>query len=50
MAVRFVQSLIKRVPECVDANPVKMAFSVAKVILEIKDVGCHLCTLGLGTG
>ena len=50
VTVRFVQTLLKRVPECFDANPVKMAFSIAKVIIEMKDVGCHLCTFGLGTG
>ena len=50
VAVQFVQTLIKKVPECVDPNPVKMAFSIAKVIIEIKDVGYHIYTLSLGTG
>ena len=50
VAARFVQTLIKKVPECVDPNPVKMAFSIAKVIIEIKDVGYHIYTLSLGTG
>ena len=47
VASRFLQTLITRVPDCVDiTNPVKMAFSIAKVILEIKDVGCCFCILG----
>ena len=39
---RFAQTLIKKVPECVTTNPVQMAFSIAKVIIELKDVGCRL--------
>jgi hypothetical protein len=39
VAGRFTQTLLKRVPGCVTANPVQMAFSIAKVILEIRDVG-----------
>ena len=35
MASRFAQTFL-RVPECVDANPVKVAFSIAKVIVEIR--------------
>ena len=42
VASRFAQTLLKKVPGCVDTNPVKMAFSIAKVIIEIKDVGCCL--------
>ena len=42
VAGRFVQTLIKKVPECVSTNPVQMAFSIAKVIIEMKDVGCRL--------
>ena len=45
---RFVQTILKRLPECVDTNPVKMAFSIAKVIIEMKDVGCCLCILDTG--
>ena len=41
VASRFMQTLLKKVPECISTNPVKMAFSIAKVIIEIKDVG-HL--------
>ena len=48
MASRFVQMLLKKVPGCVDTNPVKVAFFIAKVIIEIKDVGC--CPGILGTG
>ena len=39
VASRFIQTLLKKVPECVSTNPVKMAFSIAKVIIDIKDVG-----------
>jgi hypothetical protein len=42
VAVRFTQTLLKKLPDCVTTNPVKMAFSVAKVIIEIKDVGGRL--------
>ena len=42
VAWRFAQTLIKKVPECVTTNPVQMAFSIAKVIIEMKDVGCRL--------
>ena len=40
---RFTQTLLKKLPSCVDTNPVKMAFSIAKAIIEIKDVGHRLC-------
>ena len=46
VASRFAQTLLKKVPGCVDTNPAKVAFSIAKVIIEIKDVGCYLCILG----
>ena len=46
MASRFTQTLLKQLPPCIDTNPVKMAFSIAKVIIEIKDVGCRLCIFG----
>jgi len=32
--------LLKKVPDVVDGNPVKVAFGIAKIILQIKDV-CH---------
>jgi hypothetical protein len=35
-----------KLPDCVDTNPVKLAFSIARVIIEIKDVSCCLCILG----
>ena len=39
---RFVQTLLKKVPDCVDTNPVKVAFSIAKVIIEINYVSVSL--------
>ena len=38
VASRFAQMLLKKLPGCIETNPVKMAFSVAKAIMEIKDV------------
>jgi len=38
VAGRFIQMLMTKVPEIVDGNPVKMAFSLARVIIEIKKV------------
>ena len=32
--------LLKKAPDVVDGNPVKVAFGIAKIILQIKDV-CH---------
>ena len=32
--------LLKKAPDAVDGNPVKIAFGIAKIILQIKDV-CH---------
>ena len=37
-----MQTLLKKVPDCVDTNPVKVAFSIAKVIIEINDVSVSL--------
>ena len=48
VALQFAQTLLKKVPDCVDTNPVKMAFSIAKAIIEIKDVGFCLCIFGTG--
>ena len=48
VASRFAQTLLKKVPSCIDTNPVKAAFSIAKAIIEIKDVGCYLCILSIG--
>jgi hypothetical protein len=47
VASRFVQTLLKKVPDYVDTNPVKVAFTIAKVILEIKDVSHRLCISGI---
>ena len=47
VAWRFAQTLIKKVPECVTTNPVQMAFSIAKVLIEMKDVGCRLVSWAL---
>ena len=47
VAGRFAQTLIKKVPGCVSTNPVQMAFSIAKVIIEMKDVGCRLVSWAL---
>jgi hypothetical protein len=30
--------LLKKLPAAMDSNPVKVAFSIAKIILEIKEV------------
>jgi hypothetical protein len=46
VASRFAQTLLKKLPDCVDTNSVKMAFSIAKVIIEVKYVRCCLCILG----
>ena len=35
----FLQTILKKVPDVVDGNPVKMFFSLAKVIVELKEVG-----------
>ncbi|KAF5328654.1 hypothetical protein D9619_011670 [Psilocybe cf. subviscida] len=34
---RFAQTLLKRLPELIEPNPVKLAFSISKVILQMKD-------------
>ena len=30
--------LLKRLPDAVDTNPVKIAFGIIKIVLQIKDV------------
>ena len=35
---RFTQTLLRRLPDVADENPVKVALGIAKLILEIKDV------------
>ena len=34
----FLKLVLKKVPDAVDTNPVKVAFSIAKSILELKEV------------
>ena len=48
VASRFVQMLLKKLLGWIDNNPVKMAFSIAKAIMEIKDVGFRLCIPSTG--
>jgi len=49
VAWRFTQTLLMKVLDCIDTNPVKMAFSFAKAIIEIKNVGRRrFCVLGTG--
>ena len=38
VTLNFTQTLMKKLPGIVDGNPVKMALSLAKAIIEIKDV------------
>jgi len=38
VAGRFIQTLMTKLPGIVDGNPAKMALSLAKVIIEIKQV------------
>ncbi|PPQ85232.1 hypothetical protein CVT25_010005 [Psilocybe cyanescens] len=37
IAGRFAQTLLKKLPGCIDGNPVKMALSIVQMIIEIKD-------------
>jgi hypothetical protein len=37
----FTQMLLKKLPSALDANPVKMVFSIVTIILSIKDVRQH---------
>jgi hypothetical protein len=34
----FLQLVLKKVPDAVDSNPVKVFFSLAKIVLELKEV------------
>jgi hypothetical protein len=34
----FLQLVLKKVPDAVDSNPVKVAFALAKAVLELKEV------------
>jgi len=38
VALSFTTMLLKRLPDAVDTNPVKMAFGIIKIVLQIKDV------------
>lgn len=38
IAGRFTQTLLKKLPDCIDSNPVKMALSIIKTIIIVKDV------------
>ena len=35
VASRFAQTLLKKLPDCINTNPVRMAFSIAKMIIGI---------------
>jgi hypothetical protein len=37
----FIQMLLKKLPSALDANPVKMGFNIAAIILSIKEVRLH---------
>ena len=44
VASRFAQMLLKKLPDYFDSpNPVKVALTIVKAIIEIKDVGRSLC-------
>jgi hypothetical protein len=43
-----VQTLLKKLPDFVDGNPAKMALSLAKAIIETKDVRVLLLDKSLG--
>jgi hypothetical protein len=38
VAWSFTEMLLKRLPDAVDTNPAKIAFSIVKIVLQIKDV------------
>ena len=35
----FTQTLLERLPDVADENPVKLAFGIARLILDIEEVG-----------
>ena len=43
VASRFTQTLLKEMPECANINPIKTAFAIARVIINIKDVSGRVC-------
>ena len=34
----FLAMVLKKLPDAIDSNPVKVAFSLAKIVLELKEV------------
>jgi hypothetical protein len=49
VASRFAQMLLKKLPDYFDSpNPVKVALTIVKAIIEIKDVGRRLCISSTG--
>lgn len=38
VALNFITMLLKRLPDAVDINPAKIAFGIAKIVLQIRDV------------
>ena len=47
----FTEMLLKRLPDAVDINPAKIAFSIVKIVLQIKDVrrySSHHCPTNYG--
>ena len=45
---RFAQTLLKKLPDCIDGDHVKTTFSIAKAIIEIDHVGRLLRILDTG--
>ena len=44
VTARFAKTLLQRLPDIVEGNPVKAALGIAKLILDIRDVGhTYLC-------
>lgn len=39
VTLRFTKTLLQRLPDVADGNPVKVALGIAKLILDIRDVG-----------
>jgi hypothetical protein len=46
-ASRFAQTLLKKLSDCINGDHVKMAFSIAKAIIEINHVGRRLRFSGI---
>ena len=45
--MNFTQTLLKRLPDIVDGNPVKMALSLAHAIVEITGVCSHFSLMAI---